>query len=68
MFSQKSESLGSADSKPEVDENEPLLKVRDLSVVFRTREAAPRRSTRSTSTWSGARPWRSWASPAPASR
>ncbi len=40
MFSQKSESLGSADSKPEVDENEPLLKVRDLSVVFRTREGS----------------------------
>ena len=40
MFSQRTETLGSADGKPDVDENQPLLQVRDLSVVFRTREGS----------------------------
>ncbi len=36
MFSKKTQDLG----KPEVDENQPLLQVRDLSIVFRTREGS----------------------------
>ena len=40
MFSQRTETLGSADGKPDVDESQPLLQVRDLSVVFRTREGS----------------------------
>jgi len=38
MFSFRSKSSGVAAGKPDVDESQPLLQVRDLSVQFRTRE------------------------------